>query len=212
MTSFIECFIVNIAKFFARLCSLIDCISQSLVSKAKEQSTLLLDRKLIYLRKEKQDAFHTKRTSALDAILFSYHAAGSTNDGSFVRGGYQPRPQGLLVIQYGGGGRESICATWSKQTKLNGAKCCCRWSVLHCLIICKVLLTRYNVERDCNRALSYYTNSVYPSRHLPKIWIWTGFWREFVEFKIWNFYGKKSRLWMFGVKAKWPLKRRSSFP
>ena len=37
MTSFIECFIVNIAKFFARLCSLIDCISQSLVSKAKEQ-------------------------------------------------------------------------------------------------------------------------------------------------------------------------------
>lgn len=39
---------------------------------------MLLDRKLIYRRKEKQDAFHIKRTSALDAILFSYHAAGST--------------------------------------------------------------------------------------------------------------------------------------
>ena len=139
-----------------------------------------------------------RRTSALDAILFSYHAAGSTKRRLVCKG--------RLLTSSPGSSRYPIWRRREKKHVCNVMKTnnveCCRWSALRCPIICKVFLTRYNVERDCNRALSCYTNSVYLSRYLPKIWIWTGLWREFLEFKIWNFYGKKSRLWMFGVKAK----------
>ena len=34
----------------------------------------------------------------------------------FVRGGYQPRPQGLLVIQYGGGGQAFVQRDQNKQS------------------------------------------------------------------------------------------------